>query len=264
MSLTAQQSGIAGDLASQFAKGQDEFMLMLIDAEPFYASLRIKLTFSGSRSRMDGTTEIEEVFSGFLEETFSRAELPIASFVNLGSWASVDDGAGTFEMAWDPDAAYLGSDFPATAGTGNFCMALDLAGKIYDSINEFDQGLPPDPKKPRHRYQFESDPTPTVIGERTTTPDGGSPTSEDIEWTGVGTIYHTYSDSAGEDFETNRIGYDVLRHDLGGGAVIDTPTTGWSAARWRDQRALITGTWTDDDPTWDTSTFQIAAEIELS
>jgi hypothetical protein len=265
MSITAHHAGLSGSLAVRFAKGQDEFFLPLLEAEPFYATLRIRLTFSGSRTRMDGTSEITEAYSGYVEETFARVEMPIIPlFGGPASWGGIDEETGEVVMDWQPDGATLGDGFPTEAGEGNFCMALALAGKIYDGVYDAELGLPPDPKKPRHRYRFESSATPTTIGERTTTPEIGDPDTEDIEWQGVGMILHAYSDDAGEDWETNRIGHNVFRLDIGAGAVIDFPTTGWTAAEWRDQRREFTGSWEDDDETWDSSSLEIAAEVELS
>lgn len=267
MSIEAQHWGLSGQVATMLAKGLDTFFLPLIEAEPFYQTLRIKLIFSGEREKLDGTTTINETFTGFIEETFSRAACPPPETAMLGEFATYDQETGGFAMTWLPDGYQLGSGFPSTAIEGEFHMALDLAGLIYDPISEVDLGVPPDPRQPRHLYVFGASETPAVVGERTTTPDGGSPTSVDIEVDLTGLqIRHAYSGSATEDWATNRIGHDQLRvTGFFGGAVIEIPTTSWTAAFWRNRiGTIVTGNWTDDSSGWDTSTVEIDIEIELS
>jgi hypothetical protein len=262
MSITAKSAGMSGPLAARLAKGNDEFLLPLIEAEPFYQSLRIKLTFSGSRTKMDGTTEVQEEFGGVVEETFSRAVIPPPETLNLGVFAWVDDEAGTFQMSWLPDGSTLGDGFPFPAD-GEFYMAIEHAGAIYDEFISY-LGVLPDPKKPRHRIRHSGGPSAVVVGTRTITPDESDPDEEEIEWSALPELIHTYSDDAAPLWETNRIPHDVFRIYQDVESTVDIDTTAWSAAKWRDQRGVLSGTWNDPGDGWDSSTYQIAIEVELS
>jgi hypothetical protein len=261
MSIIAKSATFNGPLADIFGRGKDLNHAPLIEAEPFYTELRIKQILAGSRTWTDDIGQVtEEVFSGFVEDTLTRAPIPLADFIQLRQWAEVDDTAGTYEMIWQPDGSRMIA-VPPFPPEGTFYMAIERAGQIQTDSGA--KGLPPDPKKPRHIFALTYPDNETIVGTRTITPPDDDPVSEDIYWVGGPILNHLYSAGAGEDWITNRVPFDILSAFFGGGVAIDIPTTGWSAARWRDQRVMATGTWNDDEEPWDSSTFTISVEVEL-